>query len=258
MSAVVAAFLDSPTALASLRRTMPKGAGPVRGCRTGAALARVIESGPVDAVVLGVRAYHTIDLADLRRRFPKIPVILYGVVRSDQGQTMLGLEVLGVRAVMVEGIDDPMVGELVARSGSAAARQEALAAVPGVLRLTEPLQRRAFDLLATTAGPPPSATIVARRLRVSREHLSRQFGAGGAPNLKRLTSLLQVLAVKDCLANPGYSPDSAAGWFGFVSVSHLRTVVSRVVRLPIEGLARASQAELLKRFLAQGSRSRPR
>ncbi len=256
MAAVVAALLDSPSALASLRRTIPNGVGLVRGCRTGAALSRVIESGLVDSVVLGVRACLAIDVADLRKRFPGVPVILYGVVRSDHGQAMLDLEGLGVRAVVVEGIDDPMIGELVARSGSAAARREALATIPAALRLSEPLQRRAFDLLASTSGPPPSAATLARRLRVSREHLSRQFGAGGAPNLKRLTGLLQILAVRDCLANPGYTPKAAARWYGFASVSHLRTVVSRVVRLPIEGLVRASQAELLRRFQAQGSRSR--
>ena len=258
MPAVVAALLDSPAALASLRRSLPKGSGPLRGCRTAAALAAVVESELVDAIVLGARACRTVDLAGLRRRFPGVPVVRYGVVRSDEGRALLDLEVIGIRTIAVEGIDDPMVGDLVARSGSATARREALAAVPAALRLTEPLQRRAFDLLAGTVGRPPSATSLARRLRVSREHLSRQFGAGGAPNLKRVTNLLQVLAVKDFLSNPGYGAPAAADRFGFASLSHLRTVVRRVVGLSVEGLPGASQAELVKRFVAQGGRSRSR
>ncbi len=255
MPAVVAALLDSPPALASLRRSLPKGYGPLRGCRTAAALSAVVESELVDAIVLGARARRSVNLPDLRRRFPNLPVILYGVVRSDEGAALLELEALGIRRIIVEGIDDPMVGDLVARSGSAAARREALAGLPATLRLTEPLQRRAFDLLAATAGKPPTAAALARRLRVSREHLSRQFGAGGAPNLKRVSSLLQVLAVKEFVANPGYHPTAAATRFGFASLSHLRTVVRRVVRLTVEGLRGASQADLVRRFMAQGGRS---
>ena len=257
MPAVVAALLDSPLALASLRRSLPKGSGPLRGCRTAAALATVVESELVDAIVLGARSRRTVDLADLRRRFPGVPVVLYGVVRSDEGRILLDLAAIGVR-IVIEGIDDPMVGDLVARSGAASARREALVGVPALLRLTEPLQRRAFDLLAGTIGKPPSTTALARRLRVSREHLSRQFGAGGAPNLKRVTNLLQILAVRDFISNPGYGANVAADRFGFVSLSHLRTVVRRLVRLPVEGLPEASQAELVRRFVAQGGRSRPR
>mgnify|MGYP003343587304 CR=1 FL=1 len=36
------------------------------------------------------------------------------------------------------------------------------------------------------------ATDVARTLKVSREHLSRQFGAGGAPNIKRVSDLARA------------------------------------------------------------------
>lgn len=255
MPAVVAALLDSPLALASLRRSLPKGSGALRGCRTAAALSAVVESELVDSIVLGARARRTVDLPDLRRRFPNLPVILYGVVRSDEGAALLELDALGIRRIIVEGIDDPMVGDLVARGGSAAARREALAGVPATLRLTEPLQRRAFDLLAATVGKPPTVTSLARRLRVSREHLSRQFGAGGAPNLKRVSNLLQVLAVKDFVSNPGYDVIAAASRFGFASLGHLRTVVRRVVRLPVEGLPSASLADLVKRFAAQGGRS---
>ncbi len=258
MPAVVAALLDSPVALASLRRSLPKGAGQLRGCRTAAALSAVVESELIDAIVLGARARRSVDLPEIRRRFPNLPVILYGVVRSDEGAALLELEGLGIRRIIVEGIDDPMVGELVARSGAAAARREAFAGVPAALRLTEPLQRRAFDLLAATVGKPPSATALARRLRVSREHLSRQFGAAGAPNLKRVSNLLQVLAVKDFVSNPGYDTNAAARRFGFASLSHLRTVVRRVVRLPVEALPSVGLAELVRRFVAQGGRSQAR
>ena len=65
----------------------------------------------------------------------------------------------------------------------------ALADAPRLLRLTEPLQRQAWDILVARCGAAGAHAALARRLGVSREHLSRQFGAGGAPNLKRVIDL---------------------------------------------------------------------
>ena len=77
-----------------------------------------------------------------------------------------------------------------------------------MLRLTEPLQQAAWELLLGEVERPVRTTALARRLRVSREHLSRQFGAGGAPNLKRVIDLTRIACAAQLLANPGYSiPD---------------------------------------------------
>ena len=60
---------------------------------------------------------------------------------------------------------------------------------PGCCALTEPLQRSAWDLLIASVGPAAADGADGPRLGMSREHLSRQFGAGGAPNLKRVSDL---------------------------------------------------------------------
>jgi AraC-like DNA-binding protein len=91
---------------------------------------------------------------------------------------------------------------------------------------------------------------------VSREHLSRQFGAGGAPNLKRVIDLIQIFAARDLLQNPGYSPALAARALGYSTASHLTAVTRRVVALPIRDLGRTAQADLVRRFVALGTRSR--
>jgi len=252
----VAALVDSPAALGALRRSYPKGMGTIRGCRSPGALVNLVEEEPVDAVVLGTSARAAVDWNWLQTRFPTVPVIVYGTIRPDQGPALLEFDRRGVRAIAVEGIDDPQVGEVVARNGYLAARRAALAGVPKLLRLTEPLQGRAFDLLVGSIGPAPTTAAIARKLRVSREHLSRQFGAGGAPNLKRVIDLLRLLVARDLLENPGRSAAAVVEIMGYASASHFRSTVRRLVGLEPSGLLAVSPADLVRRFLAAGARSR--
>ena len=55
----------------------------------------------------------------------------------------------------------------------------------------------------------------------SREHLSRQFAAGGAPNLKRVIDLTRVACAAQLLANPGYTIPIVVRLLHFASSSHL-------------------------------------
>ena len=254
--AIIATLLDTRSALASLRRSTPRLAATLRACRTSAAFFKLIETQFIDAAVLGIRAAQAIDLGKLRERFPIIPVVVYGPVRSDHGPLLHQLQAHGVVAVAIEGVDDPVVSELVRRSGYLARRRAELAHLPRSLRLTEPLQRRALDRLLAQVGVPLSADGLARGLGISREHLSRQFAAGGAPNLKRVVDLLQLLVVHDLLGCPGYSHSTVAEWLGFSDESHLRVVVRRLTRLPLRDFRSASGAEIQRRFVAAGTRSR--
>ncbi len=235
---------------------MPPTVAKVRGCRSGAALIRLVTDELIDAVVLGVKSQHTLPLADFRRRFATVPVVVYGAFRTEDAPLVLELDRLGVRAVLVEGVDDPVIGERVAQSGSTAARRETLADLPRLLRLTEPLQRRAFDQLVASVGRPPSTVVIARKLKVSREHLSRQFGAGGAPNLKRVIDLLRLLGVRQVMGDRVTSMAAAVSLYGFSSASHLRASIRRTFRLAPEEFLTAVQADLVRRFVQAGARSR--
>ncbi len=228
----------------------------MRGCRSGAALISLVTDELIDAVVLGVKSQQTLPLADFRRRFATVPVVVYGPFRAEDARLVLELDRLGVRAVLVEGVDDPVVGERVAQAGSTAARRETLADLPRLLRLSEPLQRRAFDQLVSLAGRPPSTAMVARKLKVSREHLSRQFGAGGAPNLKRVIDLLRLLGVRQVMADRETSMAAAVSLYGFSSASHLRASIRRTFRLSPDDFLAATQADLVRRFIQSGARSR--
>ncbi|MHB1328610.1 MAG: helix-turn-helix domain-containing protein [Gemmatimonadales bacterium] len=253
----VAALLDTPAALQAVRRSLPPRRTRVRGCRNPAALFDLLGSTLVDAVVMGTTAYRRGSAEQFRARFPGVPIVLFGAVRSDDARLLVETgKSESIRAVLVEGVDDPMAGELVARHGYLASRRARLAHLPKLLRLTETLQLRTFELLLDSAGPPPTTEALAAGLGVSREHLSRQFAAGGAPNLKRIIGLLVVLLARDLLANPGYAPATVAALLGFNRPAQLRETVDRVAGLSVEDLANPDTPDPIRRFLGARSRSR--
>ncbi|HEU5217046.1 MAG TPA: helix-turn-helix domain-containing protein [Gemmatimonadales bacterium] len=254
--APVAALLDSRGALGSLRRSMPRHGGPVLACRSVTGLEAALGERLLEAVVLGTRAIRSMDFAALRARFPGIPVVAYGVFRSDDADLLLAWQRLDVAAVAVEGVDDPVVGDLVMRHSVSVRRRAALSDAPRLLRLTEPLQRRAWDMLVASIGRPPRTALIAGALGMSREHLSRQFGAGGAPNLKRVADLLTVLAALALLRNPACPPTRVARLLGLSTPSHLRAMVRRISGAGLAEALGLSDAEVLRRFLKGSGRSR--
>lgn len=252
----VAALLDSRAALGALRRSIPRGSGPVVACRSVEGLERALEGRLLEAVVVGARAVRDMDLGSLRARYPGIPLIAYGVFRSDDAPLLLLWQRLEVAAVAMEGVDDAVVGDLVVRQSVSVRRRAALADAPRLLRLTEPLQLQAWDLLVAAAGRPPGTAQIARTLGMSREHLSRQFGAGGAPNLKRVADLLTVLAALALLRNPAYKVRQTAAVLGLSTPSHLRAIIRRITGVGVADALSLSDADVLRRFLRGSGRSR--
>lgn len=196
------------------------------------------------------------DLGDLRHRFPSIPVILFGVVRADDAGSLLLWQRLGVHAAAVEGVDDAVVGEMVTRNSASAIRRAGLIEAPERLRLREEIQARAWQVLLEQPGAPITTDDVARRLSVSREHLSRQFGAGGAPNLKRVIDFLRVVAASELASNPGYDLRQVAVLTAFTSAAHLRATARRVTGLPLEACIDRGPQAILGHFVRSGMRSR--
>jgi AraC-like DNA-binding protein len=253
--AAIAALLESRTALAALRRTLPRGGPRVVTCRSPAGLRRVLENRLVDAVVLAPAAVLPSDLADLRSRLPGVPVVAYAPFRPDDGDLLLACRKQSVR-VAVEGVDDPVVGEMVVRVSVTAERRRALADAPRMLRLTEPLQHSAWSLLLGEVERPVRTTDLARRLKVSREHLSRQFGAGGAPNLKRVIDLTRIACAAQLLANPGYSIPIVVRLLHFASSSHLSGTARRIANVTTAGLGALGPRGVLQAFVRGNTRSR--
>ena len=149
-----------------------------------------------------------------------------------------------------------MVGELLLPRTASAARETTLAQAPRLLRLTEPLQERAWREVLRQVGGRLRAADVARTLKVSREHLSRQFGAGGAPNIKRVIDLARAATAADLLANPGYSVRTVARILHFSSASHLSGSARRIAGVTAAGLAKLGPRGVLAAFLKGRTRSR--
>jgi len=254
--AAIATLLDNRASLGVLRRSLPRGTGPVVAHRSASGLERGLEARMVEAIVVGVRAARDLDLPALRSRFPTIPLLIYGAIRPEDGALVLGYHRLGVAALLVEGVDEAVVGDIVLRCGASASRRTTLAEAPRRLRLTEPLQLRAWDRLVASAGRPPRTSALAGELGLSREHLSRQFSAGGAPNLKRVSDLIAVITALDLLENPGYRPATVARLLGFSSPSHLRATVRRLVGTGLEACRQLAMPELVRRFASLAARSR--
>jgi AraC-like DNA-binding protein len=252
----IATLLASKPARAALRRSLPRGRARLVACRTGAQLERTLAATLADAVVLDARLPLAREaLARCRQRYPRVPRFLYTAWRPDDGE-LLAACLAGGEAPIVEGVEDAVVGELVMPRTASAVRQEELSAAPRLLRLTEPLQQKAWAEVLRRVGGRLRTTDIALALKVSREHLSRQFGAGGAPNLKRVIDLARTATAADLLGNPGYSVRAVARILGFASASHLASAARRVSGVSARELPRLGPRGVLVAFARGRTRSR--
>ena len=254
---VIPAFLASRPARTALRRAVPRSRARVLACRSGAQALRVLARSLPDAVVVDPRLPGALDLLDeCRARYPTVPRFVYGAFRPDDGELLARCFAASAADAIVEGAEDGVIPELMLPRTASASRLEALGGAPRLLRLTEPLQQRAWHEVLRRVGGRLHAADVARALRVSREHLSRQFGAGGAPNLKRVIDLARTATAADLLRNPGYSVRAVARILGFSSGSHLAGAARRVAGVAAHRLPDIGPRGVLEAFLAGRMRSR--
>jgi len=177
-------------------------------------------------------------------------------VRPDDGALLASCRDAGFTGVLVEGVDNAVAGEWIAARTAQVARRLALADAPRLLRLTDRLQLAAWEEVLRRAGTPTKTGDVAQALRVTREHLSREFGAGGAPNLKRVIDLARASCAADLLGNPGYSVRCVVRILGYASPSHLAGAARRVAGATPAELRELGPRGVLTRFLRGRTRSR--
>jgi len=116
--------------------------------------------------------------------------------------------------------------------------------------------KKMTNQLLASAGLPVRTAEVAQRMGIRREHLSRQFAAGGAPNLKRVIDLLRVITAAQLLANPGYSVADTARLLGFASKAHLGLTVGRIAGVEAAELRRMAPGRVFEAFVRGAMRSR--
>jgi AraC-like DNA-binding protein len=191
----------------------------------------------------------------LAARYPRIPLFALTPFRPHDGGLMLACRRAGVR-VLQAGMDDPVAGELVATRTATLRRRAALRDAPALLRLTEPLQLRAWDEALLRVGTRTRTGDIAAQLGFTREHLSREFAAGGAPNLKRVIDLARILCAGDLLGNPAYTVPTVGRILRFASPSHFAASARRIAGASPRELPRLGLPQILSRFLRGRMRSR--
>lgn len=254
MTPVVPVFHPRGEARRAVKRGFPRRAAAVRLCPTLDGVARLLAERLVDAVVVDVKAAAD-EVFAWPARFRGIPFFALSAFRPEDLGLVARCRSAGFAGVLVEGVDNAVAGEWVAARGAGAARRAALAEAPRLLRLSEPLQLAAWEEVLAR-GPGASTGQVARALRVSREHLSREFAAGGAPNLKRVLDLVRVACAAELVRGPGYTARAVAGILGFASSSHLTAAARRVAGVGTAELAGLGARGVLQRFARGRTRSR--
>jgi AraC-like DNA-binding protein len=253
----VAALVPSAETSLSLRRSLPPGGSwTFVRCLNPAHLQRALVSRLVDAVVFSPASTPLNELSTIRRAFPQVPWIAFAPFRPDDGPLLLACHEDRVTLVLVDGVDSPVAGDLVVRNSAAADRRRALADAPRLLRLSEPLQREVWQYLLDRVDRPIRTGDIARTFGCSREHLSREFGAGGAPNLKRVIDLTRIACAASLLRNPGYDAQAVARILRFATASHLSATARRIAGVSTRGLGPLGPRGVLAAFARDRMRSR--
>lgn len=253
---IVPVLHDSAAARAALRRGFPRRSVRMVPCRTMERIERALRSALADAVVVDVGGGRAGAAFALAARYPAIPFFAFSVFRPDDGRLLAACRSAGLRGVLIEGVDDAVSGELVAARSASRARRAALSDAPRLLRLLEPLQRRAWEEVLRRAGTRTTTADIARAVGHTREHLSREFAAGGAPNLKRVLDLARTVCAADLLRSPGYDVQTVAGVLGYSSASHLASASRRVAGVTPGELGALGIRGVFQRFLKGRTRSR--
>jgi AraC-like DNA-binding protein len=239
-----------------LRRGLARAGVRVMSCRSLEHLFAVYRRELVDAFVVDVRSYGTDAAAELVGLYPNIPLFALSAFRPDDGPLLDRCRTVGFRGVMVLGVDEAVAADLIASRSASRRRQLELGDAARLLRLTEPLQLAVWRIVVARVGSPSRTSDIADELQVTREHLSREFAAGGAPNLKRVIDLARTAWVADLLRNPGYDVATAACILQFSSPSHLAGSVKRVAGVTPSELPGLGPRGVLRRFVRGRMRSR--
>ena len=240
----------------TLRRALPRRGVRMVSCRSIDRVLIVIQRELVDAVVVDVRKFGTEGALEIVENFPGIPVFALSQFRPDDGRLIAECRDGGIRGILVQGVDDAVVGEVLMANSASRLCRNALATAPRLLRLTESLQLRAWNEVLDRVGKPTTTSDIAQSIGHTREYISREFAAGGAPNLKRVIDLVRAAWAADLLKNPGYTVRTVSEILQFSSPSHLTGCARRVAGVASAELANLGPLGVLHRFRRGRTRSR--
>jgi AraC-like DNA-binding protein len=244
----------------ALRLAYPRRRARLVLVRSAEELTETLRTTLVDAVVvdIGIAGDETDQAFVLAREFPSLPFVGVGSLRGADGPALAAAAAHDFADIIVEGVDDGVMRELLMPLMFSPRFASALWSPPPALKLNAPLQLATWRAIVSRGGRPVRTGEVAGALGVTREHLSRSFAVAGAPNLKRVIDLVRLLAAAELSKNPGYDVRDVARVLGFASASHLSSTAQRIIGTKPASLARLRAVDLFDRFCQGRGRSRSR
>ena len=226
--------------------------------RTATEFGAAFHSTLVDAALvdIGSAADEAWRAAELAREFPSFPFFAITPMRGTDGPAVARCAALEFADIVVDGVDDEALRDLVLPSTFSTRFFDALQEPPPSLGITQPMQYAAWRCVVAHAGRTLRTNALAEAIGVTREHLSRTFAAEGAPNLKRVIDLVRLIAAAELAKNPGYDVRDVAEVLDFASSSHLSSTAQRIVGTKPTSLARLRAVDLVDRFTRGHGRSR--
>ena len=254
----VALFAPRERARALVREAFPRRKVRLLSSRTASEFADALRQTLVDAAVLDLAAptEDTWRAAAQAREVPSVPFFAVLPLRASEGPVVAKCSSLEFAELLVEGVDDHCVRDLMQPKLYSTRFAAALAEPPASLGLESPLQKSAWRYVVAHAGRAIRTVDMAGSIGMTREHLSRTFATAGAPNLKRIIDLVRLISAAELAKNPGYDTRDVARILGFASSSHLSTTAQRVVGTRPASLARLRTVDLIARFGKGRQRSR--
>ena len=241
-----------------LKRAFPRRRGKLALARTVAEFSNTFKKSLVDAVIVDVAhpTEETWKAAALARDYPSVPFFALGPMRVADTAALARCVDGEFADVLVEGMDDSAVRDLVMPQTFTSRFAFALQDAHVALGLDNRLQERAWRAIVAQGGRTVRTEMIAAQLHVTREHLSRSFAAAGSPNLKRIIDLVRLIAAAELAKNPGYDVSEVAEVLEFSSPSHLTSTAVRIVGTRSASLARLRTGDLIERFQQGRGRSR--
>jgi AraC-like DNA-binding protein len=247
---------ERPRAL--LRAAFPRRKGKLAFTKAAGELLDILRGAVVDAVVVDVSGSpeDVWRISALSSEFPSTPFFGLTSLRAGDAQATSDCASREFAGILVEGVDDPVIRDLLWRASFSARFARALADPPRILGLTTDLQRRVWEVVVSHAGRPVRTMSLAPAVGVTREHLSRSFSSNGAPNLKRTIDLVRIVAAAELAKSPGLDLKDVAKVLGFASASHLSTTSVRIAGTKPVSLTRLRAVDIFERFVKGHGRSR--
>ena len=241
-----------------VRDAFPRRRTRVILARTAEEFAESFKLALIDAALVdfGAVTDETWNVSALAREFPSIPFLAVLPLRLSDGPILARCASLEFADLIVDGIDDAALRDLMLPHFYSVRFAHALAQPPEALNLDTDMQLQAWRYIVAHAGRPVQTAGLAESIGVTREHLSRTFSSAAAPNLKRVIDLVRLISAAELAKNPGYDTRDVAKVLGFASASHLSTTAQRVVGTRPTSLARLRTIDLIARFSKGRTRSR--